>query len=355
MSIERPKSPTSAQVALKAGVSRTTVSFVLNGVMNRGISERTRARVLAIAQEMGFQPNAAARSLASGMSGTVALVIPKAAHLYVDSFLAQLVATVNDACHKHGLRMLIESTDEEVAREGGYMSLVRERSIDGLIVANPKVEELVHIQQVHQARIPLVVLAASPDVFPGIEAISTDASSSANKAVKHLIGLGHSRIAFISFAPPEYYAVNERELGWRDALQEAGISPASELLEYANISAQSGYDAMRRLLSRDVKFSALFAGNDTIAFGAMRALLEANLRVPEDVAVVGYDDVPLAAFANPPLTTVRSDPVGQANAAFELLLNQLKQTSRVTGDAKRVLLPPQLVIRSSCGARQMEG
>jgi LacI family transcriptional regulator len=245
MSLDRPKPITSAQVALKAGVSRTTVSFVLNGVMNRGISESTRARVLAIAQEMGFQPNAAARSLASGMSGTVALVIPKASHLYVDAFLAQLVATVNDACHKHGLRMLIESTDEEVARVGGYMSLVRERSIDGLIVANPKLEELVQIQHVQQALIPLVVLAATPDVFPGIQAISTDASSSAKKAVNHLIDLGHSRIAFISFAPPEYYAVNERELGWRQAITEAGITPAPELLEYANISAQSGYEAMR--------------------------------------------------------------------------------------------------------------
>jgi LacI family transcriptional regulator len=101
-----------------------------------------------------------------------------------------------------------------------------------------------------------------------------------------------------------------------------------------------------------VKFSALFAGNDTIAFGAMRALTEANLRVPEDVAVVGYDDIPLAEFANPPLTTVRSDPVGQAKAAFELLLQQLKQSPEIVADAKRVLLPPQLVIRSSCGHRE---
>lgn len=351
MSTERPKSPTSAQVALRAGVSRTTVSFVLNGVMNRGISESTRAKVLAIAQEMGFQPNAAAKSLASGMSGTVALVIPKASHLYVDAFLAQLVATINDACHKHELRMLIESTDEEVARIGGYMSLVRERSIDGLIIANPKLEELEHIQQVHQARIPLVVLAATPDVFPGIQAISTDASSSAKRAVNHLIGLGHRQIAFISFAPPEYYAVNERELGWREALAEAGLVFSPELAEYANISAQSGYEAMQRLLAKGVKFTALFAGNDTIAFGAMRALAESKLRVPEDVAVVGYDDIPLAAFANPPLTTVRSDPVGQANAAFELLFSQLKQSPDRSASAKRVLLPPDLVIRASCGSK----
>jgi LacI family transcriptional regulator len=301
---------------------------------------------------MGFQPNAAARSLASGMSGTVALVIPKASHLYVDAFLAQLVATINDACHKHGLRMLIESTDEEVARVGGYMSLVRERSIDGLIIANPKLEERMHLEQVHAAKIPLVVLAATPDLFPGIEAISTDASSSAKKAVNHLIGLGHARIAFISFAPPEYYAANEREQGWREALNEAGVEASTDLLEYANISAQSGYEAMQRLLKRGVKFSALFAGNDTIAFGAMRALVDAGLRVPNDVAIVGYDDVPLAEFANPPLTTVRSDPVGQANAAFELLLTQLKQSPGVAAIAQRVRLPPELVIRSSCGFRE---
>ena len=131
MTFPSQKPPTSAEVARQAGVSRTTVSFVLNGVLNRGISEATRERVLAVARSMGYQPNAAARSLASGQTGTVGVVIPKAAHLYVDAFLAQLVATVNEQCHALGLKMLIETTDDEGREPGGFVNLVRGRSIDG--------------------------------------------------------------------------------------------------------------------------------------------------------------------------------------------------------------------------------
>jgi DNA-binding LacI/PurR family transcriptional regulator len=348
MTTARPRPPTSAQVALKAGVSRTTVSFVLNGVRNQGISESTRAKVLSVAREMGYQPNAAARSLASGSTGTVALVIPKASHLYVDSFLAQLVATLNEACHHHGLKMLIESTDEEGREPGSFMNLVRERSIDGLIVANPRISEHSHLEHIAQAGIPLVVLTSRPDDLPGFFTVPSDTYLSAKTAVQHLLNLGHKKIAYVSFAQPEFDSVHEREIGWRAALTEAGHTPDPALVEYADISAQSGYEATRRLLARGVKFSALFAGNDTIAFGAIRALREAQLRVPEDVAIVGYDDIPIAAFASPPLTTMKSDPIGQAQTALKLLMDQFN--GQVTPTETRPQTQAKLIIRSSCGA-----
>jgi len=348
MTAGRPRPPTSAQVALKAGVSRTTVSFVLNGVRNQGISDSTRAKVLAVAREMGYQPNAAARSLASGSTGTVALVIPKASHLHVDAFLAQLVATLNEACHHHGLKMLIESTDEEGRKPGGFMNLVHERSIDGLIVANPRTSEHAHLEHIAAAGIALVVLTSRPGDLPGFCTVPSDTSLSAKTAVRHLLSFGHEKIAYISFAQPEYDSVHEREVGWRSALTEAGLTPDPALVEYADISAQSGYDAARRLLARGVKFSALFAGNDTIAMGAMRALREAGLRIPQDVAIVGYDDTPMAAFASPPLTTMRSDPIGQAQLALKLLLAQLQgQALPSTPDDAQA----KLVIRASCGSK----
>ena len=339
--------PTSAQVALKAGVSRTTVSFVLNGVRNQGISDSTYAKVLAVAQEMGYHPNAAARSLASGATGTVALVIPKASHLCVDAFLAQLVATLNEECHHHGLKMLIESTDEEGREPGGFMNLVRGRSIDGLIVANLRTSEHEHLQRIREAGIPLVALTSRPNELKDICTLCSDTSTSAQTAVRHLIELGHQKIAYISYAQPEYDSVHEREIGWRTALTDAGLTPDPALVEYADISAQSGYDAARRLLARGVKFTGLFAGNDTVAFGVARALQEAHLRIPQDVALVGYDDIPLAAFATPPLTTMRTDPIGQAKAALQLLLAQFNGQAAVTDAVHEV--GPRLVVRASSG------
>lgn len=230
------------------------------------------------------------------------------------------------------------------------MGLVRERSIDGLILANPRISEHAHLESIRDADIPMVVLTSGPTELQGIHTVRSDSSASAQTAVNHLIQLGHQDIAFISFAQPEFDSVHEREVGWRAALSQAGLSADPALVEYADISAQSGYEATRRLLARGTRFSALFAGNDTIAFGVMRALAEARLSVPEDVAIVGYDDIPLAAFANPPLTTMHSDPIGQAKASMQLLLAQLGGSP--PSDNTPYEISPRLVIRASCGAQK---
>jgi DNA-binding LacI/PurR family transcriptional regulator len=345
--------PTSSEVARHAGVSRTTVSFVLNNVRNQGISEATRERVLAAARELGYEPNAAARTLAGGGTGTVALVIPKAAHLYVDVFLGQLAASINQECHRHGLKMLIESSDDEGRDPGAFVDLVRSRSIDGLIVVNPSLPRHEHLARIADAGIPMIVFGAG---LPDVERYHTtgnDTSVAAKLAVNHLVSLGHRAIGFVNFAPPEYLAVNERERGWREALAENGIPADPALAVYADISAASGYRATKELLARGAAFTALFAGNDTIAFGVLRALNEAGLRVPHDIALVGYDDIPLAEFASPPLTTVRSDPIGHGRDAMQLLLALMR------GEAGAPLvkheLPVELVIRESCGARLKTG
>jgi LacI family transcriptional regulator len=343
------KPPTSAQVARQAGVSRTTVSFVLNGVKDQGISDVTRAKVLQVAREMGYQPNAAARSLASGNTRTVALVIPKASHLYVDAFLAQLVATLNEECHQYGLKLLIESTDDEGKEPDSFVNLVRGRNIDGLIVANQRISEHQHLQKIQEAQIPLVFFSSKPNQPEDWQTVGSDTCLSALMAVQHLIELGHQKIAFVSFAQPEYDSVNEREVGWRQALLKAGIAINPACVEYADISAQSGYEATRRLLARQTQFTALFAGNDTIAFGAIRALTEAGLKVPQDVAIVGFDDIPMAAFASPPLTTMRSDPVGLGKAALQKLMAQMNLKNKISTETIDYHFEPRLIIRESCG------
>lgn len=339
--------PTSAEVARKAGVSRTTVSFVLNGVLNRGISEATRARVLAVADELGYRPNIAARTLAGGASATVGLVMPQATHLYDDAFLAHLVGSINEACHRAGLKMLIESTDGEGREPGGFVDLVRSRRIDGLIVVNLRRSEHDHLRQIAAAGIPLVVLGSGRDGTGDFHTLGTDNHRGAMLAVNHLLDLGHRCIAHVGFAPSEFHSVSGRESGWHDALVARGITPERSWVAHADISAESGWRATRELLARGVPFTALFVGNDTVAFGALRALREAGRRVPDDVAVVGYDVLPLAPFAEPPLTTVRTDPIRHGREAMEMLLALMAGQG---GEVAHREIGAALVVRASSGS-----
>lgn len=340
--------PTSREVARRAGVSRTTVSFVLNGVVNQGISEATRQRVLAAAHELGYEPNAAARSLAGGSTSTVALVIPRSAHLYVDVYLGQLSASINYECHRHGLKMLIESSDDEGRGPGGFVDLVRSRRIDGLIVINPSQAGRGHLARIAEAGIPLVVFGSGLPDEQRYHSTGSSTAEAANLAVDHLVALGHREVGFVNFAAPEYLAVSERERGWRESLARHGIEVDPAWCVHADYSAASGYRATRELLARGLRCTALFAGNDTIAFGVLHALREAGRRVPEEVAVVGYDDLPLAEFAVPPLTTVRSDAIGLGHDAMAMLIDLLRGgTGTLTDRRER---PVELIVRESCGA-----
>jgi LacI family transcriptional regulator len=340
--------PTSSEVARRAGVSRTNVSFVLNNVRDQGISEATREKVLAAARDIGYEPNAAARSLAGGSTSTVALVIPKASHLYVDVFLVHLVASINAECHRHGLKMLIESSDDEGREPGAFVDLVRSRRIDGLIVVNPSQAGRQYLASIADAGIPLVVFGTGMPDVDRYHTTGNDTSVAAKMAVHHLVALGHTQIAFVNFAQPEYLAVNERERGWREAMAEHGLPIDPAWCAYADISAASGYRATQELLARQVPFTALFAGNDTIAFGAIKALKEAGLRVPEDIALVGYDDIPMAEFASPPLTTVRSDTIALGRVAMDMLRALLR--GEAVDSSPQTDIATHLVVRESCGA-----
>lgn len=348
MSVARRTTPTSTEVARRAGVSRTTVSFVLNDVRSMGISEETRQKVLDAARELGYKPNAAARSLAGGGTRTVAVVIPRSDHLHVDAYLPRLLSAVNDRCHAHGYRVLLESLETQGGKtNGAFVDLVRSKRIDGLIVVNMRSTERLLVRNLCEQGFPIVVPGNGLEPFFSRN-VSVDDVLHARRVTQHLLDLGHRRIAHIGFAPEEFEAVALRRAGYQSTLAEAGIEPDPMLVAYADISARSGYEAMQRLLQRKAEFSALFAGNDTIAFGAMRALQEAELSIPRDIAVVGYDDIPLAAFANPPLTTLRIDPVIQGEEAVDMLLAQIQ------GEEYRPLEEPYeatFIIRESCGYR----
>lgn len=344
MSSSPPQRVTSRTVAQAAGVSRTTVSFVLNG-RDQGIPSETRERVLRAAQELGYVPSAAARTLASGQARTVGMVICEARHLLTDAFLPQAVYGLTQVAKERGYRVLVEPL-ENVATPDAYRSLVQAKQIDGVLVLNPRADD---------RQLPLLIAEGFPVVTigqpPGGHGahLDIDNVAAAELATAHLIDRGHRRIAHIGYGSPRFTTVAERLSGYRAALENAGCPPDDALIAFADYSAASGDRAVRQLLERGggrPQFSALFCGNDTVAIGAMHALHEAGLRVPEDVAVVGFDDIPMAAHSAPPLTTVRSPLLEMAERAAHLLVNLVEGEEP---DGASEVLASELIVRASSG------
>jgi len=335
-------SPTSEEVARRAGVSRSTVSVVLNNVTSIVIAEETRQRVLEAARDLGYVPSAAGRQLASGKSKTIGLLISYAEHLKVDAFVPQALYSLNETAHARGFRVLVEAL-EDVSRPGAYDTLVRGKQIDGVIVLNPRADDE-ELPELIDRGYPVVVIGHAE--HPSSRAVDVDVDNveAARLVTRHLIELGRTRIAHVPYAPTVHHSSAMRLEGWRDVMEEHGLDASDAWVEPADFSAESGQRAMHALLER-VRPDAVFAGNDTVAFGVMTALHEAGLRIPDDVAVAGFDDIPLARHAMPPLTTVRLPAVDMGREAAERLIRLIEERSE-DRDA-HVLLPTELVVRAS--------
>ena len=336
MQVRRPKSE---DVAARAGVSRTTVSFVLNDRPGASISQATRERVLAAAAELGYQPHAAARGLAAGRSHTIGLVMRQSAEQVAeDALLAETLRGISTAARAEGFRVLVEPFG---ANDGDYGDLLRTRHADGLIVSGPRVDD---------AELQRLVASGAPVVLQGslagldVSSVDVDNVAAAKSAVRHLLALGHRRIGCVTNAPLSYTAARERLEGYREALTEAGIGPTDDLVVQADFSASSGRTATAELLRR-ADPSALFVASDVVAFGAIAAIREAGLRVPDDISVVGFDDIPLAAYFDPPLTTVRLPAHELGRTVGAALLDRIAGR----GVEARTVLPTELVLRSSTG------
>ncbi|MBS3933504.1 MAG: LacI family DNA-binding transcriptional regulator [Truepera sp.] len=343
------KRSTSQQVAKRAGVSRSTVSLILNNAPGMKFAERTRARVLQAALELGYVPDAAARTLASGRTGTVGLIVNHAEHLLVDAFIPQVLYSLIKVSRERGFRTLVE-TPEDVSQPDVYIELVRAKQIDGLVVINPRPHDE-GLRQLNQEGFPLVTLGKLREAggYKAPPNHSVSHRTGVREAVRHLINLGHRRIAHITFAPLGYGSSDRRLESYRRTLLMADLLADPALVRRGNHSAASGFAAMRSLLAERPYPTALFAGNDTIALGALAALHQRGLRIPEDMAVVGYDDIPTAAYTAPPLTTVRAPATEQGRLAGEMVLDLIE--GRPVPNP-RLLLDTELIVRDSCGARR---
>lgn len=347
-----PKLPqkrvTSRQVASRAGVSQTTVSLVLNDAPNANISAPTRARVLQAARELGYIPDAAARSLARGRSANIGLVLVQPhEQIFIDEYLPTLLTGLNQVTHEHGYRILVDILDNPDDAHA-FARLITGKEVAGLIIqyASPEAALVEQISGYTRAGFPVVTLDRwSPDVPSAF----IDKLDGVHQAIEHLVLLGHTRIGCIPYADPATSAhVRQRLDTVAATLRAVGLTLDAALVESGAYDPRTGYDAMRRLLRRKPWPTALFAMNDVMAFGALEALREIGVRVPQDMAVVGFDDIRLAAFANPPLTTVREPDRQLGERAAQLLIDQMD--GQASGQT-HIRLDASLVVRQSCGAK----
>jgi len=334
------KRVTSFEVAEKSGVSRTTVSFVLNNVPGISISEATRQRVIQVAKELNYHPDSTGKKLASGRSNTLGLVLRQShEQVFADVLLPQVLLGIEQAATEQGFQFLLKPL--EPGDNDGYMRLVHENHVDGIILSGPRQEEA-ELIRLHQEGLPVMMMGQLPG--SGLPFVDIDAVSGSTLAVNHMIEQGHRRIGLITNAALEYTSAQQRRLGYLNALNAAGIEPDETLMLVGNYTPASGFKAMQKLLDVIPRPTAVFVASDVVSLGAIRAIKQAGLRIPQDVAVVGFDDIPMADYFDPPLTTIRIPSYGLGWASGERLV-RLVQGEVLEQDG--MLLESELIIRNS--------
>jgi len=331
-------------IAKLVGVSRSTVSRVVNDSPN--VSEEVRQRVLKVIQSTGFQPNAAARSLASQRSRMIGLVLPRSvSSFFTDPFFPQLTQGIAFGCNNNDLTLSLFLVGNKEDEEKIYPRISRRGLLDGIMVQAGQPNDKL-ISQLFKSSLPTVMIGRpfDPD---GINYIDVDNINAAIKATMHLVSLGYTRIATISGLKGSAVTADRLE-GYKKALLNSGFTVDEKLIVEGDFTEAGGYTAMKQLLP--VKPDAVFAGSDVMAAGAIRAAQEVGLRVPEDLGVIGFDDVPLSSITSVQLTTIRQPILRLGIKAVELLIDVIE--NGIT-PAHRILLDTELVIRDSCGARRL--
>jgi LacI family transcriptional regulator len=331
-------------VAERAGISRSTVSRHISG--QGYVSPEARRRIQAAIDELGYVPNAMARVLKTRRSGLIALLVPE----IVNSFYTTISRGVEDVANRHGIQVIVGNSDEDVAKERAYVALMAAFQVDGVIVASAGKTGR-HLQTLIQKNIPTVLVDRAVEGF-NADLVTGDSVGGTIELTRHLLALGHRDIAFVN-GDLETSVARDRLLGFRRALSEAGVDGDERL-----ISAGSWFiaDAERRtadLIAAKRPFTAIVAANNFMAIGALRALRASNRRVPEEIALVCFDDLEQAAEIDPFLTVVAQPAYTMGTLAMQLLLEQIDHKARET--ARALTLSPRLIVRRSCGAGLARG
>jgi LacI family transcriptional regulator len=334
-------STTMKRIASDLGVSITTVSKVLNNQPD--ISPATRSRVLAKVEELGYQRNAVARSLSLRRTHTLGIVIPDLMH----SFFVEIIAGIEPVASTRGYGLLLCSSSEDPGKERAELEMLRGRQVDGVVLASASASGNTDmLQQLTTQGTTLVMI--DRDDHPAVKChrVLTDDEEVGRLATAHLLDLGRRAVAHIG-GPPIAHA-KRRERGWRDALRARAIKAADSWIVRGGFMESEGFRAMKRLLAVRPRIDAVFAANDPSAIGAMKAVWEAGLKVPDDIAIVGVGDIALGDLLRVPLTTVGWSRRDQGRHAAELLLNGLDLE---VDPPQRIIIPPRLIVRESSGAQ----
>lgn len=326
--------PTISDVAAKAGVSVATVSRVING--SSKVSPETLIKVKQAIAELNYRPNLLGRALRKTKSERVLVLLPNIAN----PFYAEIVKGIEDVANKNGYSIMLCNTDSNLEREKKYIKMLKSHLADGAILMASEMtcEELTELSH----EIPIVQCCEYKVGIP-ITHVSIDNEMAAYKAVNHLIGLGHKKIAFIG-AKNQFLSSSLRKDGYIRALNEAGIDFDPAYCGYGDYSYKSGFRIMKQLLSLEARPTAVFCISDLMAVGAIRSAMEEELRVPEDLAVCGFDNIYFSRMFKPTLTTVSQPMHDLGCTAMEALINIIEEKST---EPMHYFMEHELIIRES--------
>jgi len=327
-------------VALRAQVSVATVSHVVNDT--RFVSEAARARVQQAIAELHYVPSALARSLKSNRTHTVGMMIPNSSNPY----FAEIIRGIEDSCYEAGFNVILCNSDDDPLRQSTYVRLLSEKQVDGLIVMSSGTDAEL-LQTLRAAKMPLVLVDREIDDLVA-DLVEVNHEAGGFLATQHLLQLGHRRIACIA-GPHGLSSARERVQGYQRALRDAGVAADDRLLRHGDFTSAGGHAAMAELLAPALpadRPSAVFASNDLMAIGAVCAAAAKGLRLPQDLSVIGFDDIALAAYSNPPLSSIVQPKHHTGALAAQLLLQRIAQPQR---QPQRAILQPSLVVRQSTG------
>ena len=333
-----PMPLTLEDIAQLSGFSRSTVSRVINADAN--VKEETRQKVLQVIKNINFQPNLAARGLAVGRTNVIGLVIPAGvAALFSDPYFPQLIQGVSTACNSHDYSVMLWLAEPEFERRM-ISQILHNGLVDGMVVASTLMDDPI-VQSFYESKMPFMLIGRHPTL--DVNYLDVDNVRAAREATLHLLHIGRKNIATIT-GPQNQIAGYDRYQGYLAALHERNHRVDPDLVAEGDFSESGGYIAMLRLLQYTP--DAVFAASDMMAIGAMRALREANLRIPEDVAVIGFDDIPASARTEPPLTTIHQSASSMGMMAVETLIDIIDHPGSET---RHIIIATEFVIRASCG------
>lgn len=336
-----------ADIAKALGVSKTLVSMVLNGKGNdNGINEDTQKKVWAKAKELNYKPNMMARSLRMGKSNTIGLIVADISN----AFYARMCRAVEDAASKKGYHVLFGSSDEKADKEQRLIQMLRDRGVDGLIISTTLANNE-DIEELKRDNFPFVLV----DRFvPGgdMPFVTADNHGGSMQVVDHLVSLGLDRIGQLTISPSHLTSITERTRGYRDALEKKGIAFDPDLvreISYDNIRGDME-KILPELVNAPHSIQALYVLNNNLAMAALDVLNSMGKRIPEDIAVVSFDDVDLFRFVTPTITAVSQPVAGMGEESVDLLLEMIDGKGEFDLKKSQRFLPTEMVIRHSCGS-----